>query len=377
MNYGIVPVLFLAAVVVLVIFAGTAIYHRYTGLTGLHSLMLFVLTLGVGLRIGFDAMQQSQNGEAGWIISEIHNAAEGNTGNVIVCLFAVLSLAVVAFVTNLYRKWIRGYLTEAEKLPGIEGVRAWLSVGNVISAIIISFCLCALFDFSFLGAVALMFGLVLVYPLLKTASQSIQVAPSIPAEDFSKEREKVLQLLEMEKITADETAELLNALSHSVTPPPKPAGDINPQRKIVLLGAALLLVGFFLPWFSLNPGDEVNALFTQFQQSVSRQMPVNESIPTFHLTSQTIQVKAGDLDHGLGWWILSLGITAAVLPFFATNLNVQQQKKVMLACLGAGAIILLYLFTNNFKIASVGIILGLAGYTLEFIGALQERSLNR
>jgi len=377
MNYGIVPVLFLAAVVVLVIFAGTAIYHRYTGLTGLHSLMLFVLTLGVGLRIGFDAMQQSQNGEAGWIISEIHNAAEGNTGNVIVCLFAVLSLAVVAFVTNLYRKWIRGYLTEAEKLPGIEGVRAWLSVGNVISAIIISFCLCALFDFSFLGAVELMFGLVLVYPLLKTASQSIQVAPSIPAEDFSKEREKVLQLLEMEKITADETAELLNALSHSVTPPPKPAGDINPQRKIVLLGAALLLVGFFLPWFSLNPGDEVNALFTQFQQSVSRQMPVNESIPTFHLTSQTIQVKAGDLDHGLGWWILSLGITAAVLPFFATNLNVQQQKKVMLACLGAGAIILLYLFTNNFKIASVGIILGLAGYTLEFIGALQERSLNR
>jgi hypothetical protein len=341
--------------------------------------MLFVLTLGVGLRIGFDAVHQSQNGrEAGWIIREIYNRAEGNTGNVIVCLFAVLSLAIVPFVTSLYRKWIGGNLTEGEKLPGIEGVRAWLSVGNVISAIIISFCLCALFDFSFLGAVALMFGLVLVYPLLKTASQSVQVTPSIPAEDFSKEREKVLQLLEMEKITADETAELLNALSHSVTPPPKPAGDINPQRKIVLLGAALLLVGFFLPWFSFNPGDEVNAFFTQFQQSVGRQVMISsDAIPAFNMNSQSIQVKAGDLNHGLGWWILSLGVTAAVLPFFATNLNVQQQKKVMLACLGAGAIILLYLFTNNFKIASVGIILGLAGYTLEVIGALQERSLNR
>jgi len=362
MNYGPEPVLFLAAAAVLIITAGTAIYHRYIGLTYLHSLMLVALTTGVGWRIGLT-------------YSKLHY--QGGMGSGWLILFTIFTLTAVPFITKLYRKWIGGYLADAEKLPGIEGVRAWLSVGNVIAATTISICLWALFDFSFFGALTLTFGLVLVYPLLKTGSQSIQAAPVTPAENLSKEREKVLQLLEMGKIIADESAELLSALSHGVTPPPKTAQEINPQRKIVLLGAALLLVGFFLPWFSVNPGDELNAFFTQFQQSVSRQMPINGSIPTFQLNSQTIQVKGGDLDHGLGWWILSLGITAAVLPFFATNLTAQQQKKVMLACLGAGAIILLYLFTNNFKFTSVGLVLGLAGYALELIGAVQERQLNR
>ena len=87
----------------------------------------------------------------------------------------------------------------------------------------------------------------------------------------------------------------------------------------------------------------------------------------------TFRIGGGDVAHGLGWWILLLGIGAAVLPFFATNLDSQLQKKAIMAALGIGAVILLYLFTNNLRYISIGVLFVLAGYVLELVGTLQER----
>jgi len=214
---------------------------------------------------------------------------------------------------------------------------------------------------------ALTFGLLLAYPLLNMASQSAQPASTGQAEDLSSEREKVLQLLEAGKISAVESAELLNALTHSTPPPPKPAAEINPQRKMVLLGAALLLIGFFLPWFSINTGEEMNRAFSQFQQNITQQMPLNPTVDF------TVRVSGGDLAHGLGWWILALGIVAAVLPFFATTLEASMQKKIILAALGIGAILLIYTLSDAIRYVSFGILLVLAGYVLELVGTLKER----
>jgi hypothetical protein len=254
-------------------------------------------------------------------------------------------------------------------------VRAWLGVGNVICAVLLPICLSSIYGVSLSALLALTFGLLLAYPLLNMASQSAQPAPAAQPEDLSHEREKVLQLLEAGKITADESAELLNALSHSAPEPAKPATGINPARKMVLLGAVLLLVGFFLPWFSVNTAEEANRLQSQLQQSMNQQIPVN--LPIFSQPGWTVRMCGGDIAHGLGWWILLLGGAAAVLPFFATNLSGELQKKVTLGCLGVGAIILLYLFTNNLRYVSIGIVFGLAGYVLELIGTLQERPLAR
>jgi hypothetical protein len=219
---------------------------------------------------------------------------------------------------------------------------------------------------------AFTFGLLLAYPLLNLASHPARPAPAGPVEDLSGEREKVLQLLEAGKINAVESAELLNALSPGAPPPPPPVAEFNPQRKMVLLGAVLLLAGFFLPWFSLDPSAMVNDLAAQFQQSMGGLMPANV-LPHINLPGGTVQIRAGDLAHGLGWWILALGMGAAVLPFFATTLAASMQKKIILAALGVGVILLIYLLSDSIKYVSYGLLPVLAGYALEVVGTLKER----
>jgi len=143
---------------------------------------------------------------------------------------------------------------------------------------------------------------------------------------------------------------------------------------MVLIGAAVLVVGFFLPWFAINPGAMMNEAASQLQQNMNQMMPGNV-MPQMNIPLQTgtVQVHAGDLAHGLGWWILALGMIAAVLPFFATTLNSSMQKKIILAALGGGVILLLYLLSDSIKYVSFGILLVLAGYVLEVIGTLKER----
>jgi hypothetical protein len=360
-----IPLLPIIIVLVpIIVWIGTSLYRRYTGLTRSQSALLFLV--GVSGAIGLLAYE-----------NQVYFRDSDNSRAILISFCAILfPLLAFPFVTRLYLKWIGGRLTEAEKLPGIDGVRAWLGVGNVICAVLLPICFSFVYGISLSALLALTFGLLLAYPLLNMASQSAQPASAAQPEDLSSEREKVLQLLEAGKITADESAELLNALSHSAPEPAKPATGINPARKMGLLGAVLLLVGFFLPWFDIRLGEEMNELSSQTQQSINQQMPPNITFPFNIMRSDSrVLLSGGDIAHGLGWWILLLGIVAAVLPFFATNLDKQTQKKVMLACLGIGAVILIYLFTNNLKFASIGIVFGLAGYILELIGTLQERPL--
>lgn len=383
----ILPFVLVAAVGVMSVFVGSTIYSRYLGLKRRQSALLWLLAIGGAIITldlpwfdplshgyaasqGIRPMMDRYNGEGKFPIS------------LVVSIFS-LWILTIPFVVRLYRKWIGGGLTCAERLPGIDGVRAWLGVGNVICASLIPIFLWQLLGGSLWAKAGISFGVLLAYPLLKTAAQSVQNTPPVPTEDLSRERDKVLQLLEAGKINADESAELLNALSHSSPLRAKQVEEINPQRKIILLGAAFLLVGFFLPWITFNPGEAVSQMINQVQQSVSSQMPAMAGNPgiTFPTTTTalntSIRACGGDMAHGLGWWILALGVIAAVLPFFATNLSSAMQKKVMLACLGAGTVLLIYLFTNSLSYVSVGILLALTGYALELIGTLQERTAVR
>jgi hypothetical protein len=341
-------------------------YRRYTGLSGGLSALLGLLA--AGLAVGLVCFVGTMPNNSG-----MRPVLRGLIGA------ALLSFLAVPFVTQLSRKWIGGQMTEAEKLPGIAGVRAWLGFGNIICATLIPICVWQFFGFSPIGFWAFTFGALLAYPLLIMASDSAQPAAVVPAEDMSKEREKVLQLLETGKISAADSAELLNALAHSAPPPaPKPVAEFNPQRKLVLIGAAVLLVGFFLPWFTINPNAEANEMAAHFQQSVNQMMPGNPvSQINLSLPNGNVQIHAGDLAHGLGWWILALGMIAAVLPFFATTLESSMQKKIILAALGVGVILLMYLLSDAIRYVSFGILLVLAGYALEVVGTLKERLLAR
>jgi len=260
-------------------------------------------------------------------------------------------------------------------------VRAWLTPGNLVCAILIPICTWQVFFIALPAMFALTFGLVLVYPVFNMASAAPQPAPAAPSEDLSAERDKILRLLETGKITADESAELLNALGSTV-PSRLPAASetkMSPARKMVLLGAVLLLIGFFLPWFSINPTRLFSEAAGQMRQMTAGMTPRIDlpSTLTPDPNSMILQVHAGDMAHGLGWWILALGIGAAALPFFITNLKADLQKKVILAALAVGAFLLVYLAHNSLRFVSAGLILAVAGYTLEFIGTLKERPVLR
>jgi hypothetical protein len=130
-----------------------------------------------------------------------------------------------------------------------------------------------------------------------------------------------------------------------------------------------LLIGFFLPWFSFNPGQEINRMMGEWQPAVGG-LPLN--LP-MNSNMATVKIAAGDLKYGFGWWALLLGIAAAALPYVMDHLDARTQQKAALIGLSMGAIILIYLLTENMRFVSVGLILGMAGYALEFIGTLGER----
>jgi hypothetical protein len=294
----------------------------------------------------------------------------------IICMF-LLPLVTIPFLSKLYLGWIAGDLTEAEKVPGLEGVRAWLRGGNLVCAIVLSFCLWFGMGYSFWISLLLALSALLVFPILRIATAPA-IVPAANNDALSPERERVLKMLDDGKITAQESAELLNALGHSV-PSRAPQLAPAPHRKMVWIGAAVLLIGFFLPWFAFNPQRTVNDAMSQVPLPQGMHMP---NLGGIMPQSTTVYIAGGDIAHGLGWWVLLLGILTAALPFISTNLDAQTCQKICIVALGVGAIILLYLLTENFLQAekvlyvSMGIVVCLVGYVLQFVGVLKERRLD-
>ena len=179
------PLIGLLVIVMLIgwLGAGTRIC-RYTGLTRGKSFLLWTLASGLSINLVlFERAMFNKRYYQTW-------RREDFTPFMQICAL-LLPILVLPFAVRLYQKWIGGHMTEAEKLPGIGGVRAWLGVGNVICAGLIPICVWQLFGFSPVGILALTFGALLASPLLIMAADSARPAPVVPAEDLSKEREKV------------------------------------------------------------------------------------------------------------------------------------------------------------------------------------------
>jgi hypothetical protein len=289
---------------------------------------------------------------------------------------ACLSFFAVPFVAKMYFKWVGGLVTEQEKTPGADGVRAWLKAGNLICALLLSLCASFGYGYSFWGIFAVCVAALLAYPAVRFAFQSAPAA-EVPKEAPSPEREKIVKLAAEGKITAEESTALLNALAPAAKSRTSGASSVTSAQKLVLLGAALVLIGFFLPWFSFNPGQEMNRQFQNVIGNLAQQIPdVN-----FHsdvqlpagLKTGSFTTNGGDIPRGLGWLVLCLAVAAAALPHFAGEMDAHKRRLATFACLGAGAVITVYLMTQSFRFASAGIVLVLGGYALELLGTLKEQ----
>jgi hypothetical protein len=344
-----------ATLLVAVIFLGASFYSRYLRISRGKAALLWLAALSASVVIfacvsnglpwnGFgDRYSDFPPGRT------LRLLAQSNGEHLLALFFAcLLPLAAIPFLAKLYLTWIAGGATDAEKAPGMQGIRAWLRGGNLFCAILITLGLGIGFRVPFLIPTTLVLMALLAFPVLHMVTDTSSPQPTVPAGDtLAPERERVLKMLDDGKITAQESAELLNALAHSAPArPPQPAPVPSAPRKMVWLGAALLVIGFFLPWFEAG----------------------NQNMSAY--------IAGGDIAHGFGWCILFLGIAVAVLPVVDASLDSQTCQKISVIALGVGAIILLYLFTRNFRFVSIGILLVLAGYALEFIGVLKSRKLD-
>jgi hypothetical protein len=153
---------------------------------------------------------------------------------------------------------------------------------------------------------------------------------------------------------------------------------MTPARKLVCAGAALVLIGFFLPWFSFNAADEVKRGVNQAAGQLGQMLPdINASLPggglSFDFNTPSIHRNGGEMPHSLGWIVLVLAVGAAALPFLAATMARQTQRTLAFGALGTGAFAVIYLLMQDVRHAGIGMILAIAGYALEFAGTMRDR----
>ena len=371
---SILPVLLAFGIPIAVVFFG--FFVRFTGLTRGHAALVWFGSFIAGAAIAGYRMAQME---------ELLRHARGRQEMEYMIMFACQFLLVPACAllgAKLYHKWIGGQFTPEEKAPGSEGVRAWLRGGNLIVAALIPLLAWEAYGTSFPLILLVTLGALLAYPLLNFAQGEPVVPPPAAPDvkkpgDSSPERERILKMVEEGKITAAESATLLAAL-HVPQHATAPGGAMTPARKLVCAGAALVLIGFFLPWFSYNVGREVrrgaNQAIEQFGQmmpDLGGTLPVGEVPFNFHTPS--IFMNGIEIPNGLGWLVLVLAVGVAALPFVAPAMARLAQRAVAFIALGAGAFAMIYLLSRDPRHANIGIALALAGYVLGFAGTMRER----
>jgi hypothetical protein len=292
----------------------------------------------------------------------------GSSAPVSVLASIVFILTVVPFALRLYSKWRNGRLTEAEQAPGSAGFRAWFSPANLIMAGVVSVSGSMGFGMSFPLLLLLTCGALALWPALNPAMTASQ--PEAPAENLSAEREKVLSLLEAGKISAEESAELLNALGASARPNSTYGAAPSSGAKLTLIGAGVVFLGFLFPWFEIEPLAEVSRLMSSvtprhFGQQMQGMMPNMSAGPTF-------QITGGNIPNGLGWVVLVCAAAAALLPHLAHAMHRATLRTMRLVALGISSAIMLYLATQSLRHVAFGLVITFAGLFLEWTGLLRE-----
>jgi len=373
-TWAVIALLPVALIALLCIFY----YTRYSAIPRERAIVLWVST--VLLTAGWFALFMARDGER-----RMRNQAEG-----LMVISAMLCFIIaVPFLVRLWSKWVQGNLTEEERSPGAVGWRAWFRGGNIVVALLIAVLAWKGFMISLPLMLLATFGALAVYPAILSASEtpaSSAEPPPYPADNLSTEREKVLSMLEAGKISAEESAELLTALGATVRHAQAMPVAMTSAQRLVLVGAAVLLIGFFLPWLVFNPAKELNHMMgnitTHMQSMVPPGMTVPQGMPDFQNMANhgmsspmnlEVQIAGGSVDKGLGWMALGMGLLAALLPYFARAMDYPTQRLVRFLALGGGAAIILYLITAAPRSIGIGLIVAAVGVGLEFIGVSREQ----
>jgi hypothetical protein len=346
--------------------AGFIFYPSYTGLARgkaylalIASVVAAAVTTGIWLARG--GYRNHSDNSIEFVVSRL--------------AFGVAIVFLTAFALRLWGRWVGDRATPEERQPGLAGVRAWFSASNVVVAIAIVLTTWLAFDVPPFLVVVLVAAALAAYPVLRM--ESAASAPPI-ADDVSAEREKIVAMLEAGKLTADESAELLQALSETSRAQERRPVVLTAGQRLMLIGAALVTFGFFLPWFVINPGKEAGRMMNQMKMSLESSLPVGGlSLPDAHFNTPSVSISGGDIQKGLGWMALLLAGAAALIPYIAMRLDEATLRMIRMLCLGIGSLIVLYLLTNNIRYVGIGLVIAVSGYIVEIVGVVRESRMIR
>ena len=287
-------------------------------------------------------------------------------------LFAFVALP---FLIHLYLKWTGRLLTGPERAGGVEGIRAWLSPRHVSWVILMALFGWLGLAYSFWLLLLGGFGALLLFPAITLGGPMSPQPLRAGARDaqLGEERRRVLTMLQEGKISVEESAELLYALgelapSRSGLPP-----GAARSRTMLAVGAFIVLVGFFLPWFSF----ELNAIMPDTLPVPLRQTWEQFQGNMLENTNHTFTYSGPDIRNGLGWTILLLAAGAAALPFLSIPADVKARRGIMLALLAAGIALMAFLVYDSIRYASYGLLIVVIGYVFTFIGTVWEFRQNQ
>jgi hypothetical protein len=352
-------------------------------------------SFAVNVILGFYLMMlESQGGTLPPLRARVNSGG----GPIYVVALMIAANLTVALLIKVYRAAVLDIAKPAERLTGTAGVRAWLSPLNVIAVIAISVTADLALDYNYFAVAILGLSALLAYPLAETVMQSSRSPESTPLQAPAEERQRVLALVEAGKISAEDAAELLSALAQSQVANIEAATLVTGPRKLIIAGAAVVLLAFFLPWFSINISQAMREAMTTLQQSITGmpqgmppgmapaldgltwtpQLSTNGIASAVPVQSATqITLRGGDLRDGLGWIVLAVALASAGLPSFWTpgRGKAHQLRNATIAALALGSVTLVYLLSNSFNSFTgiePGFIMAMAGYVLMWIGTMRE-----
>jgi hypothetical protein len=290
------------------------------------------------------------------------------------CIAWVLMVMTgLGLLAKVYRAWILDVATPAEREPNSTGIRAWLSVGNLV--------FCALFVASAylargwnpVATLAAVIGLLLAYPLVNCVLKGGELPMKNDSEELAEERRLVLAMVEAGKISGEDGAELIGALGQSRVTASDKGLSLSGNRRVMMLGAALVAVGFCLPWFTINIGAEARDMMNGFQQAMPGWNGAMAALPTVQ-SSPVVSVSGGDIQHGLGWIILALAAVVSLMPlvWVPRRENRDQHRAAALGGMIGGTVLVMYLAAGAYRSIDIGMVLVVAGYVVMWVGAARE-----
>ena len=241
-------------------------YKAYLRMRVLWALLFAALALAGGIAWLWGTAGHVLDNAAWPLMNE--NAVVHNESRTVV--FFVTFCMGVGLLTKVFRAWIMDLASAAEREPNGKGVRAWLSPMNVITGMLIVVGTYFSMGWRVWETALGVLGLLLAYPLLNCVLKGDSTMRD-NAQAAAEERRRVLALVEAGKITADDGAELIGALGQSRVGEGmrvEERGVVTGNRRVMLLGAALVLVGFCLPWMAVNLGARVNEMVGGMQEQM-------------------------------------------------------------------------------------------------------------